>query len=295
MIVVTSAAGFSGQNVIRALVRRGQAVRAFVRSDAQAGAAREAGATETVQGDLRRAEDARAALAGARALYFICPRFSEDEPGMMATWITAAREAALPRFVYHGVAHPYLVEMPHHADKLRAQLLLERSGLAFTVLQPTNYMRNVTWAWNRLVAEGAYTLPYSADAPLTWVDADDVAEVAARVLTEDGHLAGVYELCGTEGGLSRREVCALLSQRLGRTIEPREATWEAWRTLPRYQGWTEGQMHRLKAMFDHYGEHGMRAGNPRVLSMLLGRPATRYTDFLDRLMTLPQDQRQAVL
>jgi uncharacterized protein YbjT (DUF2867 family) len=295
MIVVTSAAGFSGQNVIRALARLGQPVRAFVRNEAQAASARAAGAAEAVVGDLRRPEDARAALAGARALYFICPRFSEDEPAMAATWVDAARSTGLSWFVYHGVAHPYLREMPHHWDKLQAQLIVERSGLPFAVLQPTNYMRNVTWAWTRLVAEGAYTLSYSADAPLTWVDADDVAEAAARVLTEGGHHGGVYELCGTEGGITRREVCAMLSRRLGHPIEAREAAWHAWRTLPRYQGWTEGQMKRLEAMFAYYGAHGMRAGNPRVLAMLLGRPATSYETFLDRLMALPEAQRQAVL
>lgn len=295
MIVVTCAAGFTGQNVIRALARKGLPVRAFVRSAAQAESALKVGATQTVVGDLRRPEDARHALQAAQALYFICPRFSEDEPAITTKWVEAARATSLPFFVYHGVAHPHLREMPHHWDKLQSQLIVERSGLRFSVLQPTNYMRNVTWAWNRLVAEGAYTLPYSADVPVTWVDADDVAEAAAHVMTESGHHGGVYELCGTEAGITRHEVCALLSSRLGRTIKAREASWGQWQHLPRYQGWSAEQMRRLKAMFDHYGAHGMRSGNPRVLSMLLRRPAKSYAAFLDGLMALPEDQRQAVL
>jgi uncharacterized protein YbjT (DUF2867 family) len=295
MIVVTGAAGFSGQSVVRALLRLGRRVRGFVKNEAQADAVRTLGAEEAVIGDLRSSDDARGALKDADALYFICPRFAEDEPQMMALWIRAAETSRLRQFVYHGVAHPYIEAMPHHWDKLRAQLLLEQSSLLFTVIQPTNYMRNVTWAWNRLVTEGAYTLPYSADAPLTWVDADDVAQAAARVLTEKGHDGGVYELCGTAGGLSRHQVCELLSERLGRPIRAATASWEEWQQLPRYRGWTKAQMARLKAMFEYYDRHGLRAGNPRVLSMLLGRPATRFDQFLDRLMALPAAERQAVL
>lgn len=295
MIVVTSAAGFSGQTVVRALVARGHAVRAFVRGEAQARTVRGLGAADVLDADLRSPGDARRALHGAQALYFICPRFAPDEPDMMALWISAAQACGLPRFVYQGVAHPYIQDMPHHWDKLRAQLLLERSDLGFSVIQPTNYMRNITWAWNTLVDTGAYTLPYSADTPLTWVDADDVGEAAARVLTEPGHDCGIYELCGTDGGITRRQLCELLSSRLGREIRPAQADWAQWRTLPRYAGWSPAAMARLKAMFDYYGQHGLRAGNPRVLSMLLGRPATTYEEYLDRLLALPPGQRQAVL
>lgn len=295
MIVVTAAAGFSGQGVVRALKHAGHAVRALAKNPAQAAALQSLGADQVQTGDMRDPTAVRAALSGAQALYFICPRFAEDEPAIGALWIREAEAARLPRFVYHGVAHPYIADMPHHWDKLTVQLALERSSLPFTVLQPTNYMRNVTWAWNRLVEDGVYRLPYSADAPLTWVDAGDVAAVAARVLTEPGHDCGVYELCGTDGALTRRQLCTLLSERLGRPIRAEEAAWDDWQHLPRYRGWTPGQMARLKAMFDYYGRHGFRAGNTRVLAMLLGRAPTGYAQYLDDLMRLPAQARQAVL
>jgi NAD(P)H dehydrogenase (quinone) len=295
MFVVTSAAGFSGRNVCTALLRRGHVVRAFVKNETQAETLRVLGAQQTVVGDIASAADARRALDGVRAVYLICPRFHEDEPGIVRTWIAEAERMRTPRFVYQGVAHPYIQAMPHHWDKLQGQLMLEQSTLPYAVIQPTNYMRNVTWAWNWLLTEGRYTLPYSATTLLTWVDADDVAEAAAMVLTEPGHEGGAYELCGTPDGLSRAHICQLLSTCLGRPIEAATATWETWRQLPRYRGWSEGQMARLKAMFDYYDRHGLRAGNPRVLSMLLGRPATTYAQYLQRLMRLPENQRQAVL
>lgn len=123
------------------------------------------GAAEVVLGDLRNADAVHAALRDTDAVYFICPRFAEDEPAMGALWIAQAEAAGIKRFVYQAVAHPYIQAMPHHWDKLQVQLMLEHSRLPYTVLQP-----------------------------ITWVDADDVAEVAARVLTEPGHDGGAYEL-----------------------------------------------------------------------------------------------------
>jgi NAD(P)H dehydrogenase (quinone) len=295
MIVVTSAAGFTGRLVVQALVARGAPVRALVRTEAQAQALRALGATQALVGDIRAQDVAAAALAGAQALYFICPRFAEDEPAIGRLWVGQGQAAGLPRFVYHAVAHPYLQAMPHHWDKLQVQIALEQSGLDFTVLQPTNYMRNLTWAWNELEATGVYRLPYSEHQPLTWVHAPDVAEVAARVLLEDGHAGGIYELCGTARGWSRVEVCELLSRRLGRPVRAERAEWDTWRELPRYRGWTAGQMRRLQAMFAYYDQHGFRAGNTRVLDLLLQRPCTPYEGYVEQLLQLPPAQRQAVL
>jgi uncharacterized protein YbjT (DUF2867 family) len=294
-ILVTSAAGFTGQNVILALKRERMHVLAFVRNAKQEQIVSGLGADEAAVGDIRDAAAVAKAVGRASAVYFICPRFVEDEPAIGRLWIEQCEAHGRPRFVYHGVAHPYIAEMRHHWDKLQVQLMLERSSLSFAVLQPTNYMRNVTWAWDQLIEERVYRLPYSPDAPVTWVDADDVAEAAVKVLTEDGYEFGVFELCGTDGGVSRAQLCAMLSERLGMAIRAESASWEAWRQLPRYRGWTEGQMERLKAMFAYYDRHGFRAGNTKVLAMLLGRRPTSYAEYLDRLLALPPERRQAVL
>ena len=63
------------------------------------------------------------------------------------------------------------------------------------------------------------------------VDPDDVAQVAARVLTEDGHVGHGYTLNGPEA-LTVREQVEILSDVLGRTIEfvavtPEQAAKEA--------------------------------------------------------------------
>lgn len=294
LVVVTSAAGMSGQFAVKALTRRGVNVRGLVRRPEQAVAIERLGATTAI-GDVRDPDFVASALVGATAVYHICPRLVDFEVELGRSMIAAASVAKVRRFVFQSVAHSYIQEMPHHWDKLQVQILLERAEIPFAVIQPTNYMQNVTWAWNQILASGVYDLPYSADAPLTWVDAEDVAEAAATVLTDPAFEGGTYELCGTDRALSRHEICELLTDRLGRKIQAGVRPWSEWRNIPRYRNWSVEQLRRLEAMFTYYDRHGFRAGNRKVAGMVLGREPAHYSDFLDRLVAKNQAGSQTVL
>src|SRR5690606_34210295 len=89
-------------------------------------------------------------------------------------------------------------EMPHHWNKLRVEAWLFESGLDYTILQPAAYMQNVLGNWRRLIEEGVYAVPYPAETRMSLVDLQDVAEVAATVLTDPGHTGAIYELAGPE-------------------------------------------------------------------------------------------------
>ena len=145
-ILVSGAGGKTGQAVIRALAGRGATVRAFVRGDAQAAAARAAGAQETVAGDLRDAGDWARAVEGlgaggeACAVYHICPNVQPDEQVIGALALAAAQGVGA-RFVYHSVLHPQAAAMPHHWAKLRVEEMVFAAGVHFTILQPTAYVQ----------------------------------------------------------------------------------------------------------------------------------------------------------
>ncbi|MDX1436497.1 MAG: NAD(P)H-binding protein, partial [Anaerolineales bacterium] len=73
MILVTGAAGKTGQAVIRSLLDQGQAVRGFVRKTAQGERLKQLGADEVIVGDLLSLRDVSRAAQGTRAVYHICP------------------------------------------------------------------------------------------------------------------------------------------------------------------------------------------------------------------------------
>ncbi len=70
------------------------------------------------------------------------------------------------------------------------------SGLAYTIVRASWFNQN--FSENFLlepVLEGMVALP-QAEANIPWVDADDIAAVAAKALTEDEHNGKIYELTG---------------------------------------------------------------------------------------------------
>ncbi len=199
--------------------------------------------------------------------------------------MAAAQTVGVERLVYHSVLHPQTEAMPHHWRKLRVEERLFESGLRYTILQPAAYMQNVLAYWNQIVEHGIYPVPYAVETRLGMVDLEDVAEVAAIVLTEPGHAGATYELVGVEA-LSQAEVAAILSQRLERPVRAQAVPLDEWERKARASGISDYAVETLIKMFRFYERHGFW-GNPRVLTWLLGRSPTTFAAFVERTARNP--------
>ena len=219
-------------------------------------------------------------MAGTRAIYHICPNVSRDELNFARAVAAAAQAHDVKRFVFHSVLHPQIEAMPHHWAKMRAEEMLLAAALDLTILQPTAYMQNLLGAWRGIVEDGVLRIPYPAETRLSLVDLDDVAEVAARVLTEDGHVGATYELVGT-APLSQTEVAAAIGAALNRDISVEAEAVEAWEARVRAAGMGDDERATLAAMFRYYARHGL-AGNPNTLRWLLGRAPHDLAHFIAR-------------
>jgi NAD(P)H dehydrogenase (quinone) len=258
-IALLGAAGKTGRAVAAALVAAGvpwESIRPLVR------AGREGPGERGV--DLDDDASVCAAVAGAGAIHLLAPNLHPDEPGIVRRAVAAADAGGVRRIVYHSVLRPGVRAMPHHWHKLEAEELLWGSGLDVTVLQPSAYAQNLV----SCVRGGRLVVPYAVDVPFSLVDLADVAEVAARMLTEPGHEAATYELAGPVTTI------AALAGRLG---------LDARRDRPP-QGPPAGYpAAALQAMFDWYDRCGL-PGNPGVLGWLLDRPPRDPADVLRQVL-----------
>jgi NAD(P)H dehydrogenase (quinone) len=279
MILVTGAAGKTGQAVIRALASRGAAVRALAHKPEQVEHLRSLGAQEVVVGDMLSQVAFEQAARGIKSVYHICPNVDPYETVVGAFAIQAARHAGVEHFVYHSVLHPQAENMQHHWKKLRVEELLLESGLGFTILQPTVYMQNVLAYWDRIMGEHVYAVPYPVGTRLSMVDLDDVAEAAAEVLSQPGHLAAIYELAGTLP-VSQTEIAQTLSEKLGFTVLAETLSLEQWESQARRHGMGDYQVETLLKMFQYYEKFGLH-GNPQVLTWLLGRTPAGFAGFIE--------------
>lgn len=276
MILVTGAAGKTGTAVIQALAAKNEQVRGLVRREEQVAEVTAVAAVEVVVGDMADTAVYQQAAEGVQAIYHICPNMHPDEVAIGNTAMQAARDSDVVRFVYHSVMHPQTKTMPHHWHKLQVEALLFTSGLSFTILQPAAYMQNILGSWRTIVEQGKYVIPYPVATKISMVDLGDVAEVAARVLTESGHEFAIYELAGSEN-LSQTAVAAILQDGLHRSVIAAEISQDEWRKNA--AGLGEYQMETLLKMFTYYAESGF-VGNSHILAWLLGREPNKFEEFV---------------
>jgi uncharacterized protein YbjT (DUF2867 family) len=280
MILITGAAGKTGQAVIRALAEQGAVVRVFVYRQAHIDRVKQLGVREVVVGELRDEAVLGQAMNGVRAVYHICPNMNPDEVAIGQGAIAAARAAGVQHFVYHSVLHPQSEAMPHHWHKLRVEEMLFESGLAYTILQPAAYMQNILAGWQGIVEQGVYRVPYAVTTRLGMVDLEDVAAAVAIVLTEPGHMGATYELAGPDA-LTQEEVAAELSRVLQRPVRAEQISPVDWAAQVRASGMGSYQVETLVKMFRYYEQYGFW-GNPQVLGWLLKRLPARFSMFLER-------------
>ena len=280
MILVTGAGGKTGLAVVSALLARGATVRAAVRRAEQTDTLRSLGAADAVVGDLRSRDFLQRACRDVDVVYHITPNMRPDEVSLAQLLLRAAQANGCSRVVYHSVLHPQTEEMPHHWQKLRVEEMLFKTGLDYTILQPAAYMQNLLAYRRAVMEEGVLRVPYPPETRLGLVDLDDVATVAARVLTEDGHAGASYELAGGDV-VSQREIARRLGDLLGRPVAVEEIPRGRWEADARAADLDAYAVDTLLRMFDYYARYGFY-GNPTVLAMLLGRAPTSLDDFLRR-------------
>jgi uncharacterized protein YbjT (DUF2867 family) len=229
MILVTGAAGKAGSAVIRGFVRHGVPVRALVRDPQRAAWLAGLPGVSVVGGDLRRRDSLGPALEGVkRALLISSPR--EDMVDTQVSFIDAAQAAGVPHIVKYsgreaGVGFDQEV---FRGTRWHGQIerYLERSGLTWTHLRPSQFMQN--YLPSSITGFDATTrelvMPLGA-GQLSPVDLADVAEIAVGVLTTDGHENRAYDITGPEA-LTMAEVADRVSAATGATFRYVEVTFE---------------------------------------------------------------------
>lgn len=273
-VLVVGAAGKTGLAVSRALASRGVTVRALVRTAARRPQVLRAGAVEVAVADLTSGAGLDAAVSGMDAVYHLAPNVHPDEVGIARRVATAAVAAGVTRLVFHSVLHPHDRSMPHHLRKADAEEVVRAVVPSWTVLQPAAYLQNLLPA----ALEGRIAVPYSLDAPFTFVDLEDVAQVAATVLTEPGHERATYELAGDL--TSVRGLAAQASAVLGHPVQALATDPAEWAAGPG-RDLPAPAREDLLAMFAAYDRRGL-AGNATVLTHLLGHRPTTWAEVLRR-------------
>ncbi|MER5311390.1 NAD(P)H-binding protein [Streptomyces sp. NPDC002773] len=209
MILVTGATGNIGSALLKELhARSAGPLRGLTRDAARAVFP---DGVEAVEGDFAQPASLKPALQGVRSL-FLVSRLGSD-----ADILEAARQAGVEHVVLVSSitvqTHPHLGPA---AENLEVEQLLKASGMAWTILRPTQFASNaLMWAAS-IRGHETVRAPY-AETALPTIHPADIAAVAGVALTEPGHQGRTYALTGPEPVTARQQVEAIAAA-LGREV-----------------------------------------------------------------------------
>jgi uncharacterized protein YbjT (DUF2867 family) len=229
---------------------------------------------EIVPFDLKNTASVETALRGIDRLYLAPPR--EDFPvEPLLNTVELASSAGVQRIV--------LLSAMGIEDKdtniRQVERGVEASGLDFTHLRINVLLQNYSTMSVQSIRQQDIFVEPVGDEQTSFVDARDVAAVAAAALTKAGHARQAYTLTG-EQAYSRNEIAAVISQVTGRTVQYQPLSDDEFRTLVKPLGWTDEFINMMLGFYHTHIRSGYSARVTDTVKRLLGRSPVTLAQFV---------------
>ncbi|GAA1222024.1 NAD(P)H-binding protein [Prauserella alba] len=224
-VLVTGATGQVGRHVVAGLLDAGVAVRALTRDPDTAGLP---GSVDVVAGSQLDPAGLARQLDGVSAVLFMLPDFDLDT-------LTAS-----VRVIGERVRHVVLLSSGAVRDDVSTrdqpgpiahahaavEEAIRATGVSWTFLRPYGFAAN-SLSWAPAIRSRQPVTAVAPEVPTAPVDERDIAAVAVRALTEDGHDGARYELTGPELITPARQL-EIIGEVTGRHVPWKEQPVEEW-------------------------------------------------------------------
>lgn len=263
-ILVAGGTGTVGRQVARALAERG----------AQARIGSRRGDAGSVRLDYADPAGFDAALEGVDAAYVVVPTGEMDPVGTVGPFIdrAAARGVKIVLQTAHGVDADEAIPLR------RLERRLEASGARYVILRPNWFIDNFLTYWGPGIRQAGVIAVPAGDGATSFVDARDIAAVAAVVLTEAAHDGQALVVTGGEA-LTYAEAAALLSAATGRPVRYQPVDAQAFIAQMAGMGMPRAYAAMLAGIFGPVAAGWTAAVSP-VVEQLTGRRPHRLADFV---------------
>jgi uncharacterized protein YbjT (DUF2867 family) len=263
LILLIGGTGKVGSRLARVLRRRKYRVRLASRSSGDA------------RFDWRDPETYDQALAGVDSMFIVGPGSATDWSPLLRDLLRRAADAGVRRAVLLSARG---VEFLPDGAVARAEQALREGPIPWNILRPSHFAQNFTEAMF-VPVDGVVVAPV-ADGAEPFVDVEDVAEVAAALLTDPSLQNDVVEVSGPEP-VDFRSAVSLVGDAAGRRFTFVHESPDEHVERLRAAGTPEGYISWRMAMLG-----GIRTGDDAYVSdgvrRVLGRPATSFADWATR-------------
>ncbi|MFF3375353.1 SDR family oxidoreductase [Streptomyces sp. NPDC002680] len=279
MILVTGATGNVGGKVLARLRQSGHKVRALTRDPARAGFAPD---LDVVAADLGRPETLQGVLDGVDKVFLMA--LGHNKSTHDANLVAAATKAGVRHIVQLSTLGVQEADEANETPLGRwhrlAEEALQRSGLGWTILRPNGFMTHALGWAGSVRAEGVVRGP-AANLAEANIDPQDIADVAVRALTTDGHEGAVHALTGGEALTTPQQV-EILGSVLGRELRFEQISLEEHREIlaARFSPETaDGVVKALKEAIESGDEFRGRTFDG--VRQVLGRPPRTFRQWAE--------------
>jgi uncharacterized protein YbjT (DUF2867 family) len=275
-ILVTGATGIVGSSLLKHLDTGEVEVGALTRDESKVQSLRDRD-VEAVVGDFLEPQTLGPVLEGVSTVFLLTP-IHLQQVLQASNMIKAAKETGneprIVRLSVHQASHNAPTRISRQHAEIEDELV--SSGLPYTLLRPQSFMQNTLMTAPTVVSEGRIYQPMK-DGRLGMIDARDIGEVAAKVLTEVGHEGKTYALTGP-AAISFYGVAEALSEVLGKEVSYVPVPLEKAKEAMLGMGIPEWKADALNEYAKAHSE-GYSDWTTDDFERLTGHPATSYSKF----------------
>ncbi len=205
-ILVVGASGTVGSELARLLAAQGESVVKVT--------SRLPSAADQVRVDIVSRAGLHDAFESVDRAFLLSPPGHANQYELLAPLIDEARARGLQKVVLMSAMG---ANADDNSPLRRAEKQLEASGLPYNIIRPNWFMQNFNTFWIQgILQQGKIFLPVGT-AKGSFIDARDIAAVAAKLLTSDSFTNRDFDLTGP-AALDHDTVGAILSRETDRTI-----------------------------------------------------------------------------
>lgn len=215
-VLVLGATGTLGPHVVRALQGRADEIRVLTRDAANA--RRLPDGVEVIVGDFRDDAALHAASSGAESALLLTPH-AVDMADVQLHLIRRLRRTGVRIVKISGTSSAIHPDGPDACRQhWEVEQVLAGSGQPFVILRPNAFMQTVLGQITATAVRTSGKVPDALDgAGISFVNCDDIADVAAECLLDQHHEGSTYVLTGPRA-VSFREVASMISRDTGTEV-----------------------------------------------------------------------------
>jgi uncharacterized protein YbjT (DUF2867 family) len=261
---------------VRAAVRKPEAAESLRRRGIET-AFLDLGATERLP--LGRNKPLLDALAGVDRL-FLLTGYTVDMLAQSKAVIDAAKLTGVKDIVHLGAWATDDTTIVHLGWHQLIERYIESAGFAFTHLRPNTFMQNIL---KFSLQEDGSIHQFIGDAPVSWVDTDDVARVAATVLRSPREHHGKTYPLAVES-LSVTQVAGILSEVVGRPFRHESRSPDEWLAAALEGGMEPIYARCVHNVFRRTADRSLTdaADVSDSFAEITGRQPTRWHDYAEK-------------